>query len=98
MRRSTIEAIVVQLSVVGSHASAARTPSSAVRLDWLEPPTARTLPSGSRTRLWLKRGYAIGAVDRQVGFAWLRSMTAVPAWTGSALFVPPPVARILPGR
>ena len=57
------------------------------------PPVTSTLPSGNSVALSMRRAYCMVPAARQLGMAWLRSMTSA-LFTGGS---PPPTTKTLPG-
>ena len=84
---------MVQLSVAGSHISAANT-GVAVLLNPgpLVPPVTSTLPSGSSVALRWRRANAMDPTSRQAGVAAFRSITSAALVGGST----PPITSTLP--
>ena len=89
-------ASVLQISVTGSHSSAAYTASVLSEFENPGPPVppvTNTFPSGSMRAFACRRAYAIGAVLRHAGVVCVRSITSAVLVAGSD----PPATRILPG-
>src|SRR5262245_3106339 len=86
-------AIVVQVSVVGSHISAAKTGVlGLLNPGPLVPPVTSTFPSGRRVAFCCRRANAIEPTDRHAGVDAFRSITSAVLVGGSE----PPATRTLP--